>query len=38
MLKQPNDKDEDTKFEDEVEEVMRLGLYIEGDVRPIKLT
>ena len=32
-----NDEDENTKFEEEVEEVMRLGPYIEGGVRPIKL-
>ena len=36
ILKQLNDEDENTKFEQEVEEVMRLGPYIEG-VRPIKL-
>ena len=34
ILKQLNDEDEDTKFE---EEVMPLGPYIEGGVRPIKL-
>ena len=37
ILKQLNDEDGNTKFEEEVEEVMRLGLYIEGGVRPIKL-
>ena len=36
ILKQLNDE-EDTKFEEEVKEVMRLGPYIEGGVRPIKL-
>ena len=36
ILKQFNDEDENTKFEEKVEEVMRLGPYIEG-VRPIKL-
>ena len=36
ILKQLSDEDEDTKFEEEVEEIMRLGPYIEG-VRPIKL-
>ena len=36
ILKQLNDEDEDTKFEEEVEEVMKLGLYIEGGVRLIK--
>ena len=34
ILKQFNDEDENTKF---LEEVMRLGPYIEGGVRPIKL-
>ena len=29
ILKQLNDEDEDTKFEEEIEEVMRLGPYIE---------
>ena len=33
ILKQLNDEDENTKFEKEVEEIMRLGPYIEGDVR-----
>ena len=37
IVKQLNDEDENTKFEEEVEEVMRLGPYIEGGVRPIKL-
>ena len=37
ILKQLNDEDEETKFEEEVEQVMRLGPYIEGGVRPIKL-
>ena len=39
ILKQLNDEDEKTKFKEEVEEVMRLGPYIEGGVtvRPIKL-
>ena len=37
ILKQLNDEDENTKFEEEVEEVMRLDLYIERGVRPIKL-
>ena len=37
ILKQLNDADEDTKFEEEVEVVMRLDPYIEGGVRPIKL-
>ena len=37
ILKQLNDEEENTKFEEEVEEVMRLGPYIEGGVRPIKL-
>ena len=34
ILKQLNDEDENTKFEKEVEEVIRLGPYIEGGVRP----
>ena len=38
ILKQLKDEDENTKLEEEVEEVMRLGPYIEGSVRPIKLT
>ena len=37
ILKQLNDEDENTKFEEEVEQVMRLGPYIEVGVRPIKL-
>ena len=37
ILKQLNDEDEETKFEEEVEQVMSLGPYIEGGVRPIKL-
>ena len=37
ILKQLNDEDEHTKFEEKVEEVMRLGSYIEGRVRQIKL-
>ena len=37
ILKQLNDEDENTKFEKEVEEVMRLGPYNEGGVKPIKL-
>ena len=28
-----NDEDEETKFEEDVEEVMRLGLYVKGDAR-----
>ena len=37
ILKQLNDEDENTKFEEKVEEIMRLGPYIEGSVRSIKL-
>ena len=36
IRKQLNDDDEDIKFEEEIEEVMRLGPYI-GGARPIKL-
>ena len=37
IIKQLNDENENTKSEEEVEEVMRLGPYIEGGIRPIKL-
>ena len=37
ILKQLNDEDENTKLEEEVEVVMRLGSYIERGLRPVKL-
>ena len=37
ILKQVNDENEDTKFEEEVEEAMRLGPYTEDGVRPVNI-